>query len=316
MTSEGSGPCADQPQGAASSLVIRHSWLLYTLLTMLLWGGWGLVSKPASDRLSPWQLQTISALGLVPVIGLLARSRKLNLGSRPRRGFWLAFGSGVVATLGNIAYYQSLSAGGKAAAVTPLTALYPVVTIALAIVTLGERLNRVQIAGVFGSLAAMYFFNVGSDSAWLTPWLALALIPIGLWGASALLQKCAAADASSELATIGFLVGALLTSVLTLFWVPMDWRLPPITWGLAVTVGLLYGLGNLTLIFAYGTGGKASVVTPMAGLYSAVTIPLAVLVLGERVTGREGLGMALALAAAAALSYEKPAVAARSAFGK
>jgi uncharacterized membrane protein len=296
--------------------MIRHSWLLYTLLTMLLWGGWGLASKPVSDRLSSWQVQTISALGLVPVIGLLARSRNLNQGSRPRRGFWLAFGSGVVATLGNIAYYESLSAGGKAAAVTPLTALYPVVTIVLAIVVLRERLNRVQVVGIFGSLAAMYFFNVGSDSAWLTPWLALALIPIGLWGVSALLQKCAAAEASSELATIGFLVGALPTSVLTPFWVPMEWRLPATTWVLAVTVGLLYGLGNLTLMFAYGTGGKASVVTPMAGLYSVVTIPLAVLMLGEQVTGREGLGIALALAAATALSYEKPAVAAQLAPGK
>ena len=59
MTSEGSGPCADQPQGAAASLVIRHSWLLYTLLTMLLWGGWGLVSKPGVGPIVPLAGETI-----------------------------------------------------------------------------------------------------------------------------------------------------------------------------------------------------------------------------------------------------------------
>jgi uncharacterized membrane protein len=273
---------------------------------MLLWGGWGLVSKPVSDRLSAWQVQTISALGLLPVIGLLACSKKLRTGTQPQRGFWLAFGSGVIASLGNIAYYRSLGAGGKAAAVTPLTALYPIVTIGLAIVILRERLNPIQLAGVLVSLAAMYFFNVGSESSWLTPWLGLALIPIGLWGTSALLQKCAAQDASSELATIGFLLGALPISFLTPLWVPMSWSLPVSAWGLALSVGLLFGLGNLTLIFAYGTGGKASVVTPMAGLYSVVTIPLAVLLLGERVTAREGLGIALAVAGALALGYEKP----------
>jgi drug/metabolite transporter (DMT)-like permease len=86
----------------------------------------------------------------------------------------------------------------------------------------------------------------------------------------------------------------------------MNWRLPVATWALALSVGLFFGLGNLTLIFAYGTGGKASVVTPMASLYSVVTIPLAIVLLGEKVAAREGLGIALALAAAAALSLEKP----------
>src|SRR5882724_897830 len=295
-----------------STFVSRHSWLIYTFLTLLLWGGWGLVSKPVSDKLSAWQVQTISALGLLPVIGVLAFSKKLRGGARPQHGFWLAFGSGVVGSLGNIAYYRSLGAGGKAAEVTPLTALYPIVTIALAMIILRERLNSVQSAGVLVSLAAMYFFNVGSDSAWLTPWLALALIPIALWGTSALLQKCASLDACSELATIGFLLGALPVSLLTPVWISMNWNLPVSTWALALAVGLLYGLGNLTLMFAYGTGGKASVVTPMAALYSIVTIPLAVVMLGERVTAREGLGIALAIGAAVALSYEKPTRAAGS----
>src|SRR6266404_3699059 len=95
-----------------SAFVSRHSWLIYTFLTVLLWGGWGLVSKPVSDKLSAWQVQTVSALGLLPVIGVLAFSKKLREGTRPRRGFWLAFGSGVVGCLGNIAYYRSLGAGG------------------------------------------------------------------------------------------------------------------------------------------------------------------------------------------------------------
>src|SRR5215813_7983547 len=89
-----------------SSFVIRHlshrhSWLVYTLLTMLLWGGWGLVSKPVADRLSSWQVQTVSVLGLLPVIAALACSRHLRKGMNPRRGFWVAFASGIVGTLGN-----------------------------------------------------------------------------------------------------------------------------------------------------------------------------------------------------------------------
>jgi drug/metabolite transporter (DMT)-like permease len=153
----------------------------------------------------------------------------------------------------------------------------------------------------------MYFFNVGADSGWLTPWLLVTLIPIGLWGIAALLQKCAANNASSEMATAAFLFGGLPLSLLSPLFVSMSWRLPVATCALALAVGLLFGFGNLTLMFAYSLGGKASVVTPMAGLYSLVTIPLAVLILGEKVSGREGLAIALALGAAIALSCEHPA---------
>jgi len=284
---------------------IQSHWLIFTLLTMLLWGGWGLVSKPIADRLSPWQVQTISTFGLLPVIVSLAFSKNLDAGPNRPRAFAFAFSSGVVASVGNIPYYAALAGGGKAAAVTPLTALYPLVTIALAMLVLRERLNAIQGAGVAASLIALYFFNVGSDSVWLTPWLALALLPIALWGVSALLQKWAAMHGSSELATIAFLLGTIPVSLLIPFWIQMQWRLPVATWAMALAVGLLFGLGNFTLIFAYASGGKASIVTPMASLYSVVTIPLAILLLGERLTGRESLGIVLALCAAVALCYEK-----------
>ncbi len=279
-------------------------WLLLTLLTMLLWGGWGVVSKPLADALSPWQVQTLSSLGLLPVLALLARSKNLRSGARPTTGFWLGFASGVVGSLGNVAYYGALAAGGKAAAVTPLTALYPIVTIALALVFLRERLNAIQVAGVGLSLAALYVFNVGGDAGWLTPWLPLALIPILLWGLSALFQKVATNRASMELVTLAFLLGESPVALLTPLFQPIQFGLPGTTWGLLLLLGFLFGLGNLTLIFAYGTGGKASIVTPMASLYSLVTIPCAIWWLGERIGPREGIGIALALVAVVALGWE------------
>jgi len=88
---------------------------------MLLWGGWGVLSKPLSSALSPWQVQSLSCLGVLPVLAFLARSPNLRSGSNPRKGFVIACGSGVLGSLGNVAYYESLAAGGKAAAVTPIT---------------------------------------------------------------------------------------------------------------------------------------------------------------------------------------------------
>lgn len=279
-------------------------WVIFTILTMVLWGGWGVLSKPAANALSGWQVQALSTLGLLPVIAVLTFSKNIRAGAAPRRGFWLAFGAGVIGSLGNVAYFQTLAAGGKAAAVTPLTALYPVVTIGLAVVILRERLNRVQAAGAILSLAAVYCFNVGAESAVLTPWLGLALIPIALWGLSALFQKLATTQGSPQLVTAAFLIGELPVALATPAFVSIDWGLPAGTWALLLALGLFLGVGNLTLIFAYGTGGKASVVTPLASLYSLVTIPLAVLLLDERLSMREGAGIALALIAVVGLCWE------------
>jgi transporter family protein len=279
-------------------------WLLFTFLTMLLWGGWGVLSKPLSAALSPWQVQTLSALGLVPVLAVLARSRALRSGSAPRRGFALAFASGVLGSLGNVAYYQALAAGGKAAAVTPITALYPLVTIALAMLFLRESLNRTQLIGVGLSAAALYLFNVGNDTGWLSPWLAVALIPIVLWGTSAVLQKVATSSASTELITIAFLLGEFPIAFLAPVFRPMQLALPVATWVMVLALGLFFGLGNLTLIRAYAAGGPAALVTPLSSLYSVITIPLAVVFLREHVALREWCGIGLTVAAVIALSRE------------
>jgi transporter family protein len=273
---------------------------------MLLWGGWGVISKPLSTTLSPWQVQCLSTLGLLPVLVMLGASRQFRLGVNLGRGFWQACAAGVISSAANVACYQAMAGGGKAAAVLPFTSLYPLVTILLALVFLGERLNYVQWGGIGAALAALGFLNVGADSTWLSPWLAVALVPIALWGVSGFLQKLATSHASSELVTFGFLLGFVPAAVLIPMFRPFVWQLSGITWLLLPLLGLFFSLGNLTLIVAYGSGGRASIVTPMTSLYSLVTIPLAVLLLHERISVREGVGIALALSAVVALSRETP----------
>ena len=59
---------------------------------------------------------------------------------------------------------------------------------------------------------------------------------------------------------------------------------------------------NYALLAAFSSNGKASVITPLAGLYPLVSIPIAIFLLGERIGWRETLGITLALFSAAALS--------------
>ena len=73
---------------------------------------------------------------------------------------------------------------------------------------------------------------------------------------SAFLQKLATVELSSEFATAAFLLGELPFGLLTPLFVHVNWGLPADNVVVANLPRPALGLGNLTLIFAYGFGGK------------------------------------------------------------
>jgi drug/metabolite transporter (DMT)-like permease len=84
-------------------------------------------------------------------------------------------------------------------------------------------------------------------------------------------------------------------------------------WLISLAIGFTMALGNFTLLMAFASGGKASIIVPIAGLYPLVSIPIAILAFRERPSGRESMGIILALAAVLLLSlHSKPAKTAAS----
>jgi drug/metabolite transporter (DMT)-like permease len=220
-----------------------------------------------------------------------------------------ALAGGAVSGLGNVPYYELYARGGTAATAVSLTALYPVVTIALAAVFLGERVNRVQAVGLGLALAAIYLFNVSQESGLLSGWLGYAFLPMALWGTAGFLSKLATAHLSGKLAALLLLFGFLLANLGLLVVVPWPTSVPPPMWGLVVGLGFFLAFGNYAVVLAYADG-KASVITPLAGLYPVVSVPVAILLLGEAIGVRTALGIWCALAAVLALSIEAPSRAA------
>jgi len=290
------------------------SWLFHALLTVLLFGGWGFVSRKLGDALTAEQALVISSLGLLPVLAWLG-SRGSSVSTRRGRGIVIAVAAGLLTGFGNLCLYQLLRSGEKAATLVPLTALYPLVTVLLAVVLLRERLNLWQGAGIVLATAAIYFFNVASERELSIRSLGWVLLPLALWGVSALLQKLATRDLSADASCFWLLLGMVPVAALVALTSPMPRRqLSLAVWLSGLGLGLLLGLGNLTLLAAYASDGKASIITPLAGLYPIVTIPLAIVFLGERVLPREWVGIALSLVAVAGMSFEgqPPPVAAES----
>lgn len=280
-------------------------WFFFTLLALLCWGLWAVISKLLGESVTAAQSQALSTLGLIPVMLALGCSKRLSTTGNRRRGACHAFLAGALTCAGNVAYYQALQAGGKASTVVPLTAMYPLVTVLLAVLFLREPLHRLQVVGIALSLVAVYLFNVPSVKGAMNPWLLLALIPIGLWGVSGLLQKISTNDISGELSALWFLAAFIPVAVVLLVLQPLTGPLSLRTWLLVTALGLFFSLGNFALLLAFASAGKASIVAPLASLYPLVSVPIAILFLGEKIGPRETIGIGVALLSVVALAWEK-----------
>lgn len=282
-------------------------WFLFCLLAVLFWGSWAVIPKKLGSMTASEQ-QAASTLGIVPVLLVLVFSKRLLRGERKLRGGTIAFAAGVLSGLGNLAYYAAIGEGGsKASVLAPLTALYPVVVVVLAMIFLGERPSWLQLAGIALALASIYLFNPlkSPDDLFHFAGGAPAFAAIGLWAVSATLQKVASNGISSELATICFLGAFIPLGGFLIATRPMEWHLPLSTWGWVTLLGLTFGVGNLLYLAAFEAGAKAAIAAPLTGLYSLVAVLLAVFFFDETIRWREDAAIGLALLAVVGLSQER-----------
>jgi transporter family protein len=136
-------------------------WLAFSLLTILVWGAWGAVSKVASEGIDADTNQVFFTFGLLPLIAIVWRSRR-NAGGGTGRGIGIgwAFLTGILGGTGNIAFFRALMMGGKASIVSPVTALFPLVTVILAVTLLHERVGTTQKIGLALALVAIYLLSM------------------------------------------------------------------------------------------------------------------------------------------------------------
>ncbi len=120
------------------------------VFTVLLWGSTPLLEKLALRGAAPLNVLWIRT-AFITVCGLAAATATGQIGQVARmEGRTLLFTllSGLTGgVLGLTAYFHALQKG-HASLVVPLTATYPLVTVVLSILLLGEPVTPVKIAGV------------------------------------------------------------------------------------------------------------------------------------------------------------------------
>ncbi len=292
----------------------ERMWLVFAILAALCWGVWGILAKFISSDITPYVnhlLFTIGMLFTIPFVIKRCKLKEANL-----KGIIWGLVAGVLAIVGNVAVYQSFAKGGLAAVVIPVTNLYPLVTILIAISVLKEKMHWLNGIGILIVVPAiimlsgqsqifndpsLFFANLG-----LKLWLIFALVALVFWGLFSAAQKVTTNYISAEWSYLSFIVSSVLISIGFMIFGLINYNFTFQTLWVGSLAGMLNGLGVLASFAAYSAEGKASKVTAIAGALQPVfTISLAIGFLGEKLGLIEFIGIGLAIIGSLLLSVEK-----------
>jgi drug/metabolite transporter (DMT)-like permease len=131
----------------------------WAVLTLVAFGGYYVPMHTASQDDFLWASLVFRATSTSMVwIGMLALRQRIS-GVRAHLGALATIG--VADTGGNVFFAAASQEHGLVSVVSVLASLYPIVTVLLARVTLGERVERTQEAGVVVTLAGVALISAG-----------------------------------------------------------------------------------------------------------------------------------------------------------
>ena len=293
---------------------IFQKWWIFSLMAALFWGVWGVVAKVNAEITSPFMNHALFTIGMLFTLPFLAFKKQKKAFNR--RGFVWAITAGFLAVAGNIAVYYAFAEGGLATIVIPVTSLYPIITVGIALIFFKEKLQIWQILGIVLSIPALLMLSGQSlifndisafgNTLKLDKWFIYSLLALVFWGLFSSVQKVATTYISAEWAYLGFILASTLVSIYFLVSgkIIFDLNLKAISIG--ILAGVLNGIGVLFSFSAYQNDGKSSVVTVMIGVLQQIfTIVFAFIFLKEKIGNLTLFGILIATVGAILISYEK-----------
>ena len=114
------------------------------------------------------------------------------------------------------------------------------------------------------------------------------------WGLWSFIPKITTQYIEPRSAVVYEVGGAILLAIFVLFSLKFQLDIHPIGIALAITTGMLGFLGAFCFLIGVSKG-PVTLVTPLSSLYPAVSVLLAVTVLHEGLSLKQGVGIALAI---------------------
>jgi uncharacterized membrane protein len=104
-------------------------------------------------------MQFIFAFGFIPVALLVLVLKSVSF-EKSVKGIAYSLGNGILAGIGGLTLFAAYRSGGNTSVITAATALYPLITVVLAVLILRERLNWLQVIGLGFAVVAIVIFSL------------------------------------------------------------------------------------------------------------------------------------------------------------
>ena len=143
----------------ALTAALRARWFWYSILCVLCWGAWALLSKLGSREIPPETMQFLFTIGALPVGVALLVARRCKL-ENSKKGIFYAVLNGVLSGIGGLALFAAYHTNGNTTLITVASSLYPTITVVLAVLILRERLTATQALGLAFAGVAIVLFSL------------------------------------------------------------------------------------------------------------------------------------------------------------
>jgi len=134
-------------------------WLVFAAIALVFWGITGVTQKLSTNNISSELSFIWFAYAMIAISVVLALTVPMRYHVRPLI-FWLAVAGGTLNGLGALTSFTALESGGKASIVISLISLYPLVTVALAVTVMHERLTIMQAFGIVLAIIAAILLSL------------------------------------------------------------------------------------------------------------------------------------------------------------
>jgi uncharacterized membrane protein len=265
------------------------------LLSALAWGVGQIFLKAALTRSHPSVAYfVVSAVSICIVAGLAILTGTAQLAYLP-----LALALSLISCLGRVFYFRAAEEAPMSLVGT-VVASYPMFTVILAAVFLGEvttTVQRICIGLIIGGTLLMSWTpeDLGDRSVSLMSWFPISVLAALSFGVGGFLAKWGVVGADG----LTFTLGATLNQMwISTAWLIMSGQARAWEWtgrGLPLLVvgGVFYATAFMSIFIALETG-PSSLVFPISSGCTLVTLVLAYIILREKLTTLQWLGAVMA----------------------
>jgi len=116
-----------------------RAWPLYSVISLILWGVWGVILKYLDNFYNTVTTYYLSAIGSFATATILTLIMMNDFNANPLKHMQYPLMAGFFGTLGYWFMVKALEQC-KASIVVTVTAVYPIITLALSILILSEKL--------------------------------------------------------------------------------------------------------------------------------------------------------------------------------